>query len=269
MVRNIAELVDFNGKTVIITGGTAGIGEGCVRLFASAGANVVFCARGERQGEKLRDELRGTYGDDKTEFIKCDVSREEDVINVINEAVRIYGGIDSVINNAGYHPPEEDIDDISVEMFDGLIKTNLTSIFMFCKYSLPYLRKNGGTIVNMSSWVGAYGQRQALRYVASKAGIIGLTKALAADEGGNGVRVNCVLPGSIETPLTADYFAKMQDPVKARQIIGDCSYLGRLGTIEETAAVCLFLASGMSAFITGAEIPVSGGAELAFGMKRY
>jgi len=269
MVRDAAAFVDFSGKTVIVTGGTAGIGEGCTRLFASAGANVVFCARRAQAGEQLKEELSKQYCEEKITFVQCDVELEDNIINVINTTIQKYGSLHSIINNAGYHPPEEKIDDISGKMFNELIHLNLTSIFLFCKYSLPHLRKTRGTIVNMSSWVGEAGQKYACRYVATKSGIIGLTKALAVDEGENGVRVNCVLPGSIETPLTEDYFSKMEDPERARQIIGACSQLGRLGTIEETGAVCLFLASDMSAFMTGCAISVSGGAELAFGLKQY
>ena len=180
-----------------------------------------------------------------------------------------YGKLDSLINNAGYHPSEEYIDDVTADMFMDLVRTNLLSIFLFCKYALPYLRQTKGNIVNMSSLVGSMGQKMACRYVSTKGGIHALTKALAVDEGPNGVRVNSVSPGSIASPLTMDYFAAMADPDYEYQKICDCSHLGRIGTIEECGAACLFLASDMAGFVTGVDITVSGGAELAYGKKTY
>lgn len=259
----------MNGKSVIITGGTMGIGEGCARVFLQAGANIVICARNEERGRKMEKELCDTYGEGRCAFVRCDVNKEEDIKNVIEFAVEKYGKLDSLINNAGYHPSEEYIDDVTADMFMDLVRTNLLSIFLFCKYALPYLRQTKGNIVNMSSLVGSMGQKMACRYVSTKGGIHALTKALAVDEGPNGVRVNSVSPGSIASPLTMDYFAAMADPEYEYQKICDCSHLGRIGTIEECGAACLFLASDMAGFVTGVDITVSGGAELAYGKKTY
>lgn len=268
-MKNLLEMMNLAGKTAIVTGGTMGIGEGCAKALLAAGANVVICARRADLGSAKAAELGRIYENAVCEFVPCDVKKEEDIRRVIEHTVDQFGRLDILVNNAGYHPAEERIDDITGHMFKDLLQTNLVSVFLFCKYALPHLRKVRGSIVNMSSLVGSMGQKQALRYCATKGGILGLTKALAVDEGVNGVRVNSISPGSIASPLTMEYFAAMADPVYEQQKICDCAHLGRLGTIDEAGMACLFLASGMSSFITGVDIPVSGGAELAYGKKTY
>lgn len=268
-MNNLLEMVNLSEKIAIVTGGTMGIGEGCAKALLGAGANVVICARREDYGKTKADELNEIYGAGKCEFVKCDVKKEEDIKHVIDYTVQKFGGLNVLVNNAGYHPNEEFIDDVTGEMFEDLLKLNLVSIFLFCKFALPHLRKVKGSIVNMSSLVGSMGQKQACRYVSTKGGILGLTKALAVDEGPNGVRVNSISPGSIASPLTMEYLDAMANSEYEYQKICDCSHLGRIGTIDETGMACLFLASDMSSFITGVDIPVSGGAELAYGKKTY
>ncbi len=262
-------IIRLEDKVVIITGGTMGIGEGCAEAFLKVGSQVVIVARNIERGEAKAREFCERFGEGRCLFLPCDVAKEEDIIRVIDTVIERYGRLDVLINNAGYHPNEEYIDNVTRDMFLDLINTNLVSIFLFCKYALPHLRKTKGSIVNMSSLVGSMGQKQACRYVSTKGGILGLTKALAVDEGPNGVRVNSISPGSIASPLTMDYFAAMKDPEYEKQKICDCSHLGRIGSLDEVGNVSVFLASDMAGFITGADIPVSGGAELAYGKKTY
>ena len=134
---DIKNCVDFSGKTVIVTGGSMGIGEGCSRVFASAGANVVIVARGEEAGIKLCDELNAAYPQSRCIYVKCDVSKESQIIDVVKTAIETFGCIDCLINNAGVHPEDEFIDDVTADMFNDLIQTNLTSMFMFSTYTLP------------------------------------------------------------------------------------------------------------------------------------
>jgi NAD(P)-dependent dehydrogenase (short-subunit alcohol dehydrogenase family) len=141
------------------------------------------------------------------------------------------------------------------------------SYFAASKFALPYLRKSRGSIINISSLVGDMGQEGASTYCATKGGITAFTKALAVDEGRHGVRVNAVLPGVIGTPMHWTYVNSQPDPKKAQQSIDAWQWLGRIGTIEEVGYACLFLASDAAAFITGIELNVSGGAELAYGVK--
>jgi len=259
--------IDFTEKTVIVTGGTKGIGAGCAELFCEANANVVICARDEKRGQDYAAELCDTFGTDRCTFVQCNVMKEAEIKHVVDFTIQKFGRLDSIINNAGYHPPEEEIDDITAEMFEELLRLNLISIFLFCKYALPHLRKTKGSIVNMSSLVGSMGQKRAMRYISTKGAITSLTKALAVDEGPNGVRVNCVSPGSIDSPLTTEYFANTDDPEGEYQKTCNCSPFRRIGTMRETAGACLFLASDLAGFMTGQDIKVSGGAELAYGVK--
>ena len=132
-MSNLLEMVNLSGKTAIVTGGTMGIGEGCAKALLAAGANVVICARRVDCGKEKADELNALYEDAVCEFVQCDVKKEEDIKKVIAYAVEKFGRLDVLVNNAGYHPSEEFIDDITGEMFEDLLKTNLVSIFLFCK----------------------------------------------------------------------------------------------------------------------------------------
>lgn len=254
-------------KVVIITGATKGIGESCVEVFSEAGAKIVACARGEKDGAELCKRIDAKFGEGTCTFMRCDVTSEEDIKNVVAKTVEKFGRIDCLLNNAGYHPGEEEIDDISVEMFEQLLRLNLTSIFMFNKYALPYIRKQKGTIVNMGSLVHEIGQVCAIRYVSTKGAIASMTRAMALDEAKYGVRVNCVSPGCIATPLTIEYMDSNPNPEKIRKANAAYAALDRHGLPREIANAMLFLASGMSTFITGVDLPISGGSELGYGMK--
>ena len=258
---------DMTGKVVIITGATRGIGEGCVRVFCEAGAKVVACARSKEAGEKLSSEMNGLYGEDSCIFVQCDVTSEKDIQHAVDVTLEKNGKITSLINVAGYHPGEELIDDVSVEMYEKILRLNLTSMFMFCKYALPAIRKEHGTIVNMASLVHTIGQTKSVRYVSSKGAIASFTRAMALDEAKYGVRVNSVSPGCIVTPLTMEYINSNPDPEKILRDNSAYAALDRLGETREVANGMLFLASNMSSFITGIDITISGGAELGYGTK--
>ena len=257
--------MNYQNNVVIITGGTKGIGEGCVRVFVDAGANVVFCARKQDEGDALAAELNA-LGKGEAVFIKCDVSKTDEIKNLIDKTVEKYGRIDCLINNAGWHPPHKAIDDFSIEEFRDLLNLNLVSIFAACKFALPFLRKTKGNIINMSSLVGAMGQVGATTYVATKGGITAFTKAFAVDEAAYGVRINSVSPGNIFTPLWQEAIDASDDPEKTRADGDGAQLLGRMGTIEETGKLCLFIASDAT-FTTGVDHILSGGAELGYGRK--
>ena len=257
----------LKNQKAIITGGSRGLGEGCARAFVGAGAPVVICARGREEGEALARELTAK-GPGSCHFEQCDVTRPADVKRVIEKTVELHGRLDCLVNNAGWHPDKRPIDDFSIEEFEDLLRLNLVSCFAGCKYALPYLRKTRGCIINMGSWVGMFGQEWATTYVATKGGISGLTKALAVDEAKHGVRVNAILPGVIYTPLTEGFIQSSGDPEAYRDYLHSWQWAGRLGTLEELGQTCLFLASDAAGFITGVELLVSGGAELANGIKK-
>ena len=257
--------MDYRDKVVIVTGGTKGIGEGCVRSFVDAGSKVVFCARKQEEGDKLAVELNA-LSRGEAHFINCDVSRTDEIENLINKTVDKYGRIDCLVNNAGWHPPHKPIDEFSIEEFRDLINLNLVSIFVACKHTLPHLRKTKGNIINMSSLVSSMGQLHAVTYVATKGGITAFTKALAIDEAVHGVRVNAVSPGNIYTPLWQEAIEASVDPTATRAEGDAAQVLGRMGTINEAGKLCLFIAAEAT-FTTGVDHILSGGAELGYGHK--
>jgi NAD(P)-dependent dehydrogenase (short-subunit alcohol dehydrogenase family) len=255
----------FSDKVVIITGGSHGIGQGCVRAFVDAGARVVFCARNQSEGEALAVGLN-QKGPGQTQFIKCDVSKVEEIENLIQQAVALHGRLDCLVNNAGWHPTHKPIDEFSVEDFRGLLELNLISMFAACKFALPHLRRTQGNIINMSSLVATIGQLHASTYVATKGAITAFTKALAIDEAQHGVRVNSISPGNIYTPLWQAAIDAAPDADQCRGEGEGAQLLGRMGTIEEVGRLCLFIAAEAT-FTTGVDHLISGGAELGYGRK--
>ena len=255
----------YEGKVVIVTGGTKGIGEGCVRAFVGAGAKVVFCARDEAAGQKLAREVTAA-GPGEAVFIRCDVSRTDEVEGLVDATVARFGGLDCLVNNAGWHPPHKPIDAFTPADFRDLFELNVMSVFVACRRALPHLRKTRGNIVNLSSLVGVMGQLHATTYVATKGAITAFTKALAVDEAAHGVRVNSISPGNIYTPLWQEAIDAAPDPAKCRADGEAAQVLGRMGTIEEAGRLCLFLAAEAT-FTTGVDHIQSGGAELGYGRK--
>lgn len=261
----MAEALRYKDKVTIVTGGSKGIGRGCVEVFVQNGSKVVFCSNEEADGKALETEINAK-GPGEAFFFFCDVTKEEDVKNLINKTVERYGRIDCVINNAGGHPPHAAIDDISAEDFRKLVDLNVISYFMVAKYSLPHLRKTKGNIIQTSSVVGQNGQPGAVPYVTTKGGITAMTKAMAIDEAVHGVRVNAFSPSSIWTPMWESLANLSDDPEKARKRGEDFQLLGRMGTLEECGKLCLFLAADAT-FCTGIDVNLSGGSELNYGIK--
>ena len=259
----------YADKVAIITGGSSGIGKGCAEKFVGAGANVIICCNDENEGVEVATDLRDaarSQGCGSADFVFCDVTRTEEIRNLIEATVSRHGRIDCLINNAGWHPPHKPIDDFSVEEFRELLELNLVSIFTASKFALPYLRQTKGNIINMSSLVAAIGQRHATTYVATKGAITAFTKALAVDEAPNGVRVNSVSPGNIFTPLWQEAIDAASDPKEYRAEGEAAQLLGRMGAVEEVARLCLFIASEAT-FTTGVDHIISGGAELGYARK--
>ncbi len=255
----------YKDKVTIVTGGSKGIGAGCVKVFVQEGSKVVFCSRNEKEGKAFETELNA-HGPGSALFMRADVSKVEDIKKVIDSTAEKFGRIDCLINNAGWHPPHKTIDEFSVEDFRSLLDLNLVSIFAACKFALPHLRKVKGNIINMSSLVGIMGQSGATTYVATKGGITSFSKALAVDEAAHEVRVNSVSPGNVYTPLWQEAIDASANPKQTRADGDAAQLLGRMGTIEESGKLCLFLAAEAT-FTTGVDHILSGGAELAYGRK--
>lgn len=257
--------MDYSNRVVIVTGGSKGIGRGCVEAFVDAAAIVVFCARHAEEGEQLALELN-KRGNGQTYFFSCDVSNADEVLKLIATTIARHGRLDCLVNNAGWHPPHKPIDDFSIEEFRKLLDLNLVSMFAACKAALPHLRKTRGNIINLSSLVGTMGQLYATTYVATKGAITAFTKALAIDEAVHGVRVNSISPGNVYTPLWQEAIDAAADPEACRKEGEAAQLLGRMGTIEEVGKLCLFIAAEAT-FTTGVDHIISGGAELGYGRK--
>jgi NAD(P)-dependent dehydrogenase (short-subunit alcohol dehydrogenase family) len=255
----------YTGRTVIVTGGSQGIGEGCARAFVRAGASVFIASpdtdRGERVAQTFTEE-----GPGRARFVRCDVTRDEDRRTLLARAAGDDSRLDCLVNNAGVHPPHRPIDDFSVEDFRALLELNVVSVFALSQLALPYLRRVQGSIVNIASLVATMGQHHATTYAATKGAVVAFTKALAIDEASHGVRVNSISPGNIFTPMWQAAIDAAEDPAALRAAGEAAQWGGRMGTPEEVGRLCVFLAAEAT-FTTGADYIISGGAELGYGRK--
>ncbi|XP_016852195.1 17-beta-hydroxysteroid dehydrogenase 14 [Anolis carolinensis] len=258
----------YPGKVVIVTGATRGIGEGIVREFVFQGAKVVFCAPEceEKQGKAIEQELHDCGAAGEAHFQICDVRCEEAIQNLVAVTIEYYGCLDCLVNNVGVHPPYKTIDDFTAQEFRDIMEINTVSYFLASKYALPYLRKTKGNIVNISSIVNIIGDKLSLTYAATKGAVTAMTKALAIDESKHCVRVNCISPANIWTPLWGRLASETPDPAATIQQGKDAQLLGRMGTPAEIAKAALYLAADAT-FCTGFDLVLSGGAELGYGHK--
>jgi NAD(P)-dependent dehydrogenase (short-subunit alcohol dehydrogenase family) len=245
----------LDGKVALITGVAAGIGRATANLFAKEGARIVGADIDEEGGKSITEKIQA-FGGGMT-FVKTDVSHESD-IKALFEITREMGGVDILFNNAGVEVAKGLLD-TSEEDWDKNVNVNLKSVFFCCKYAIQQMKENGkGVIINNSSVAGLVGSFSPA-YSAAKGGIIALTKALAADFGEYNIRVNCICPGAIETPMLERVieFQGDSNEVRARRLK---NYpLNRFGYPHEVAQTALFLASDDSTFVTGATIVVDGG----------
>ncbi len=259
--------LQYKGRSVIITGGNKGMGEGIARVFMDAGADVLICGRDAEAGQKVASELNAK-GPGTCVFEPCDVSRMEDIGRTVKRAVELFGKLDCLVNNAGYHPPLAPIDAFDAGSALDLMTTNFISQFEFCRVAIEHLRKTKGSIVNMSSCTAKLGQEGSTTYTATKGAICSFTKSLAIEEARNGVRVNCVLPGNIYTESRRQFVESMGEAgADTDRWAEGLQPMGRSGSPEEAGQVILFLASDAASYLTGVELMISGGIELGQGLK--
>lgn len=244
---------DFEGKVAFVTGGASGIGEAVARQLAARGAKVVVADLKLETGQKVVDAIVASGG--IASAVAVDVGQPDQVERAIKFAVDTYGGLHLAVNNAGIGGVAKATADYSVEEWRKVVEIDLNSVFYSTKYEVPeMLKSGGGAIVNMASILGTNGFANAPAYVSSKHGVVGLTKATAIDYAKQGIRVNAVGPGFIETPLLGDNTANNTfDALRALHP------MGRLGTSDEVAALTLFLLSDAASFITGSYHLVDGG----------
>jgi NAD(P)-dependent dehydrogenase (short-subunit alcohol dehydrogenase family) len=247
----------LHNKVALITGGTSGIGEATALLFAKEGARVGITGRDETRGHAVTAKILESDG--QAIFLRTDVRKAEECHRAVEETVKAFGPIDILFNNAGVYYPQTALE-CTEEEWDLQIDINLKGTFLMSKYALPgMIARSSGVIINNSSGWGVVGGDRAVAYCASKGGVVLLTKAMAIDHGKQGIRVNCICPGDVETPMLPED-ARMRG-MKWEDYLAGCSNrpLGRIGTVEEIAKAVLFLASDDSSFMTGASLVVDGG----------
>ncbi len=245
------------GKVAVVTGGCSGIGLATVRRFAEEGATVVIADLADETGEALAQELGGSY-------VHCDVSSKEDVDRLFATALERHGRVDIAFNNAGISPPEDDsILDTDLEAWKRVQDINLTSVYLCCKAVIPIMiEQGGGSIINTASFVAVMGAATSqISYSASKGGVLSMTRELGVQFARQGIRVNALCPGPVNTPLLQELFAS--DPERAARRLVHVP-MGRFGEPEEMANAVLFLASDESSFMTASTFLVDGGISGAY-----
>jgi NAD(P)-dependent dehydrogenase (short-subunit alcohol dehydrogenase family) len=248
--------VRLAGKVAIVTGSGSGIGRATAQLFSKEGAKVTVLDRDRAAGEETVEMIRAADGD--AAFLLADVSKARDVQKAVDSTVERYGKLNVLVNNAAVQVLAKLVD-TSEEAWDQVHDVNLKGVFLGCKFAIPaMLHAGGGSIVNMASVLGFVGDPDLAAYCAAKGGVIALTRVAALTYGPQGIRVNCICPGDVDTPLVKAYFDKDSDPARLREEVNSKYALRRIASPMEIANSALFLASDESSFVTGSTMVVDG-----------
>jgi NAD(P)-dependent dehydrogenase (short-subunit alcohol dehydrogenase family) len=246
-------------KVIVVTGGASGIGYECVKAYLKAGARVAVLDIRQMPAERYLQEVPGRCLD-----IACNVAIEADVMEAFQRIVDRFGVIDCIHNNAAVSSPSKPLHETTGTEWNSLMNTNLFSIYLTTKWGIPHLKLSKGCIINTSSMVGEIGQEAHAVYAATKGAINALTKSMALDYAPMGIRVNAVAPAGVWTPMLKQWTREQPHPEEIEKYLNEIHPLGYCPFGDVVADACVFLASGMSRFITGAVLPVSGGAELGY-----
>ena len=242
-------------KVALITGGSRGIGKAIAELFMKEGVEVVITSKNQKKLQQTSKEIGNPF------FVAGDVRNENDVKKVIRKTIEKFGRIDILVNNAGIFPKMKPLDKITEKEWNEIIDVNLNGCFRFAKHVIPQMKKNGGSIINISSDAGlkAFENFYADAYVAAKSAIILLTKSWALEYAKNNIRVNCVCAAVVDTDMTRNVWLN----TKAKRKITSAEHpLGRLGKPIDVAKAVLYFASDDSSWTTGAILPVDGGVSI-------
>lgn len=247
----------LSNKVAIITGASSGIGRATAKLFSEEGAKVVVAARRQQELDALVKEITQAGG--SAIALAGNVIEEGYAKALVELAIKEYGSLDIAFNNAGTLGASGSTPDITLEAWNNTINTNLTGAFLGAKYQIPAMLRTGGSLIFTSSFVGhTAGMPEKAAYAASKAGVIGLTKALATEYGSHSIRVNALVPGGTDTPMAKEF----GDSPEVVEFVKQMHALKRTATPEEMAKSALYLASDDSSFTTGTAMLVDGGVSI-------
>lgn len=237
---------------VLITGGSRGIGWATAQGFAAGGAAVALLARNPEPGQTAARQLGAL-------FVQADVRSAAECEQAVAQVLQAYGKLDVLVNAAGIIYRNRSVEQTTEAEWDDTLDTNLKGAFLMSKYALPALRQSRGNIVNVASYAGLVGFSGAAAYAASKAALVNLTRTMALDHAPEGIRVNCVCPGSVATDMLHEAWRLYGDVEEAQRVWAGKHPLGRIAAPEEVARAILFLAGPDASFITGVALPVDGG----------
>lgn len=243
----------LEGKVAIVTGATSGIGAATAKLFAENGASVVLAGRNVENGIAIEREISSKGG--RAKFIQCDVSDSLQAQHLIEKSIKEFGQIDILFNNAGVMLPSMEVERMPIGDWKRTFEINIDGIFYVTKYAKPYLLQSKGSIINNASIAGLqyYAAGRSYAYSVSKAAVIQFSHQMAKNYGTDGIRVNCICPGIIDTPILGD---------RDRKIYAERIPLGYVAQPIEVAKVVLFLSSEQASYLTGVVLPIDGGASL-------
>jgi len=243
---------DYTDKVALVTGGGSGIGEACAMTFARSGAKVIVADYDKDGGDRVTKAIRAESLD--ATFVEVDVSKPEQIEEMVAAAVETYGGLHVAVNNAGIGGAQALTGEYPIDSWQQVIEVNLSGVFYCMRHEIPaMLTSGGGAIVNMASILGSVGFANSPAYVAAKHGVVGLTKTAAIEYSAQGIRVNSVGPGFINTPLLAE---NLDD--ETLKVIAGMHPIGRLGEAQEVADLVAFLGSDEASFCTGGYYLVDG-----------
>jgi len=245
---------ELQDRVALVTGAAAGMGEATARLLARAGARVVVSDVNDEAGDAVAAAIVDAGG--TASYVHADVSREDDVAALVATTVERYGRLDCAVNNAAMRPDVQAIVDLDIDLFDRVLAVDLRSVALCLKHELRQMQAQGsGSIVNVGSVSSKRPRRNNPGYVAAKHGVVGLTKVAAIEHGHEGIRVNAVLPGAVDTPMIREARALGATPADEFEL----SLFGRLGTPDEVAEASLWLCSDRSSYVTGHCLAVDAG----------